>query len=114
MKKTFKNVLFVIAILGLFFTVTGCSNKTVKADYTTDQAETKLNKGADIKGKTISIKVDKLDPNSAFGYNIESGKHLNFVSNDNPHVKKGQKIIVKVKKTTSTLGSYVITYDKVE
>ena len=95
------------------FLLTGCgTNKTVKADYTTKQFETALNKGDNLEGKTVSVEVNKLVPNSAFGYNIEAGKHLNFVSTDNPNVKKGDKLILKVTKVASTLGSYIITYEK--
>src|SRR3954463_11513877 len=74
--------------------------------------ETALNKGDNLEGKTVSVEVNKLVPNSAFGYNIQAGKHLNFLSSDNPNVKKGDKLILKVTKVASTLGSYVISYEK--
>lgn len=95
------------------FLLAGCgTNKTVKPDYTTEQFEAALNKGDNLVGKTVSVKVEKLVPNSAFGYNIEAGKHLNFVSGDNPNVKKDDTVILKVTKVESTLGSYIITYEK--
>lgn len=81
-------------------------------DYTTEQFETALNKGDNLEGKTVSIKVDEIVPDSAFGYNIETGKHLNFVSSDNPDVKKGDKVILKAKEVKSALGSFIITYEK--
>jgi predicted RNA-binding protein with TRAM domain len=103
-----------IVVLGSFlmlaFVLTGCG--TVKPDYTTKQFEAALNKGDNLEGKTVSVDVEKIVPNSAFGYNIEAGKHLNFVSTDNPNVKKGDTVILKVKKVASTLGSFIITYDK--
>lgn len=49
---------------------------------------------------------------SAFGYNIEAGKYLNFVSTDNPNVKKGDKVILNFKQVKSVLGSFIITYEK--
>ena len=102
-------VLFMMAVLLL----AGCgSSKPVKPDYTTEQFESALNKGKNLEGKTVSVKVETLVPNSALGYNIEAGKHLNFVSSDNPNVKKGDTVIVKVTKVASTLGSYVISYEK--
>jgi predicted RNA-binding protein with TRAM domain len=106
-----------VVLLGTFLLLTlvlaGCGGtKTVKADYTTTQFETALNKGDNLEGKTVSVEVEKLVPNSAFGYNIQAGKHLNFVSTDNPNVKKGDKVILKVTKIQSTLGSYIITYEK--
>ncbi|KRN59223.1 hypothetical protein [Limosilactobacillus secaliphilus] len=107
-----KNILKVLSIITivscLVLVATGCGQR--KADYSAKTAESALNSGKDIKGKTVKFTVQKLEPNSAFGYNMETGKHLNFVSNDNPKVKKGDTVIVKVKKVTSTMGSYVITY----
>ncbi|WP_233278828.1 hypothetical protein [Floricoccus penangensis] len=71
-----------------------------------------MNAGDDLTGKTVEVRVAKLVPNSAFGYNIEAGKHLNFVSPENPNVKEGDTVVLKVDKITSTMGSYVITYKK--
>lgn len=101
------------ALLMLTFVLAGCGGtQKAKADYTTTQFETALNKGDNLEGKTVSVEVEKLVPNSALGYNIQAGKHLNFVSPDNPNVKQGDKVILKVKKVQSTLGSYIITYEK--
>lgn len=108
-----KLVVLLGSFLMLALVLAGCGGtNNVKADYTTKQFETALNKGDNLEGKTVSVEVDKLVPNSAFGYNIEAGKHLNFVSTDNPNVKKGDKVILKVTKVQSTLGSYIITYEK--
>ena len=104
---------FFIGILALLlFTGCGSSTKEEKADYTTEQAEKALNDGESIDGKTVKITVDKLVPNSAFGYNIQTGEHLNFVSSENPNVKEGDSLVVKVSKVESTLGSFIITYTK--
>lgn len=108
MKRLIK-LISLFAVIGcLALIATGCGQK--RADYNAKTAESALNAGKDINGKTVKFRVKKLEPNSAFGYNMETGKHLNFVSNDNPDVKKGDTVIVKVKKVTSTMGSYVITY----
>jgi predicted RNA-binding protein with TRAM domain len=104
--------LFVLlsCFLILALALVGCGK--TKVDFTTKQFETALNKGENVEGKTVSVKVNKIVPNSVFGYNIEAGKHLNFVSNDNPDVKKGETVILKVKQVKSTLGSYIIYYEK--
>lgn len=68
----------------------------MEPDYTTEQLETALNNGENLEGKIVSVQVDELFPDSAFGYNIQKGEHLNFVSSDNPDVEKGDKIIVEV------------------
>ena len=106
MKKVIASLL---AVLSVLFILTACGQK--QADYpTAAKAETALNAGKDLKGKTVTFKVTGYDPASAFGYNMETGKHLNFVSNDNPGVKKGDTVTVKVKKVASTMGSFIITY----
>jgi len=92
--------------------LTGCGNGNVKPDYTTEQFEEALNKGENLEGKTVSVEVDKVVPNSAFGYNIQTGKHLNFVSTENSNVKKGDKVVLKVEKVESALGSFIISYEK--
>lgn len=107
-----KLLVLLSAFMMLTLLLTACGTTKVKPDYNTKQFETALNKGENLEGKTVSIDVNKVVPNSAFGYNIEAGKHLNFVSTDNPNVKKGDKVILKVKKVASTLGSYIITYEK--
>ena len=76
--------------------------------------EKALNDGEDITGKTVVLTVKDLVPNSAFGYNIQAGEHLNFCSPDNPNVKAGDTITVKVVEVTSMLGSYIINYEMVK
>jgi ribosomal protein S17 len=112
-RKMKKLIVLLSSFMVFALLLAGCgTSKTIKADYTTTQFETALNKGDNLNGKTVSVKVDNFVPNSAFGYNIEAGKHLNFVSSDNPNVKKGDILIVKVTKVASALGSYVISYEK--
>lgn len=87
------------------------TKKLPKPDYATaEDAEAALNAGKVLEGKTVRFRVNDLRPKSAFGYNLETGQHLNFVSPHNPKVKVGNVVIVKVKEVTSTLGSFVIKY----
>lgn len=87
------------------------TKKLPKPDYATaEDAEAALNAGKVLEGKTVRFRVNDLRPKSAFGYNLETGEHLNFVSPHNPKVKVGDVVIVKVKEVTSTLGSFVIKY----
>lgn len=111
MKKTVRIFASIFTFIALTFILAACGNSTPKADYSESKAEKVLNDGGEIKGKTVSIKVAKLEPKSAFGYNIEAGQHLNFVSEENPDVKVGDNLIVKVKKVKSVLGSFVINYN---
>ncbi|MEK3799697.1 hypothetical protein MHI18_15985 [Peribacillus sp. FSL H8-0477] len=57
-----------------------------------------------MEGKTVSVKVVEIVSVSAFGYNIQTGKHLDFVSTDIPNLKKGDKVILKAKEVKSALG----------
>ncbi len=80
-------------------------------DY--DDAETfeaALNAGKNVTGKTVRFKVRELRPNSAFGYNMIAGEHLNFCSSGNSCSNKGATVQVKVTKVISFLGSYIIFY----
>ena len=106
-----------LALIGITaltaLSLVACGKATVKPDYTSDtKFEQALNDGKNLTGKTVDITVEKIDPKSAFGFNVEAGEHLNFVSSTNPGIKKGDKIVLKVKKVESMLGSYVITYEK--
>ncbi|WP_233190799.1 hypothetical protein [Sporosarcina sp. P19] len=76
-----KIVILMIAALLL----TACGS--AESDYTTEQFETVLKNGENPVGKNVSITVHELVPDSAFGYNIQTGEHLNFVSSDNPNVE---------------------------
>lgn len=112
MKKLLKSIALLCAVLGLTFVAVGCGQ--TKPDYTAKTAESALNAGKDLEGKTVKFKVTAYEPASLFGYNMETGKHLNFVSQDNPKVKKGDTVTVKVKKVTSTMGSFIITYSNLQ
>lgn len=108
-----KKVKICLVFFIMMFLVVGCGSKEVNPDYTEKEAETALNNGDDLEGKTVKIKVTTLVPDSAFGYNIQTGEHLNFVSVENPKVKEGDELVVKITKVTSTMGSFIITYEKV-
>ena len=112
MKKLFT----ILISLTLVFALTACGGTTeIKPDYENVAAfEKALNDGEDLTGKTVVVTVNELVPNSAFGYNIQAGEHLNFCSPDNPGVKAGETITVKVTEVTSMLGSYIISYEMVK
>ncbi|WP_424685179.1 hypothetical protein [Enterococcus sp.] len=111
MKKIVRVLL--VSLIGLFI-LTACGSKEIKPDFTTEEAETALNDGKSIDGKTVSITVDKFIPDGTLGYTIWSGEHLNLISSTNPKVEEGDKIIVKVKKVENSLGSWFISYEKLQ
>ena len=105
MKKFFSVLLSMVMCLMLF----SCGGGSV--DYNDAESfESALNAGEDLTGKTVTFTVDEFSPNSAFGYNLMTGEHLNFCSSDNPNVKAGDTVTVKVESVKSVMGSYIITY----
>ena len=76
--------------------------------------EAALNAGEDLTGKVVSFTVSELIPDSAFGYNMTAGEHLNFCSESNPGAKAGDTVKVKVTKVASMFGSWIISYKKVK
>ena len=83
-----------------------------KTDYNDiNEFESDLNEGKSMEGKVVSFVVDDIKPQSAFGYNLITGEHLNFVSTSNPNVKVGDTVIVKVTEVSSMLGAWSMRYD---
>lgn len=114
--KKIKTLTVLLCIVCLLVGFTGCAqNSEVTLDYTDETAfETALENGDNLEGKTVNFNVSQIIPDSAFGYNLCAGKHLNFVSTANPDVKTGETVTAKVDKVESVAGSWVITYDKIE
>ncbi|HAP3800884.1 TPA: hypothetical protein IUT97_001880 [Enterococcus faecalis] len=107
-----KKINYFISTLILIIIVTACGTKEAKPDYTTNEAETALNNGEDLTGKTVQFTVDKYVPDGSLGYTIQTGEHLNFISTENPNVKSGDTVIAKIKKVENLMGSWIITFDK--
>ena len=64
--------------------------------------------------KSVCLVVVSINPESAFGYNLMAGEHLNFCSSTNPNVSIGDEFTVKVKEINHFMGSYIIYYDIIE
>ena len=110
--KKFIAVVLVVSLLAVCLTACGGSASVDYEDAASFEAA--LNNGEDLTGKTVKITVNKFVPDSAFGYNIQTGEHLNFCSSKNPGVKEGDTVTVKATEITSMLGSYIITFDLVK
>ncbi|MGN0447228.1 MAG: hypothetical protein ACI4GC_01630 [Acutalibacteraceae bacterium] len=109
MKKLFT----IILAFTLALSLVACGGNTeIKVDYENEVTfEEALNNGEEMTNKTVTFTVNELSPNSAFGYNLQTGEHLNFCSPNNPGVKVGDTITVKVTEVSSILGSYIISYE---
>ncbi len=111
MRKIISVTLVIVIVLALF---SACGEKDIVADYNNaEEFEAALNNGEDMTGKIVTFTVSDLKPNSAFGYNMIAGEHLNFCSDKNPNVKSGDTITVKITEVSSMLGSWIIRYDMV-
>ena len=75
--------------------------------------EAALNNGENLEGTIVQFVAGELKPDSAFGYNIWAGEHLNFISSGNPDVKQGDTVVVKATAIENRLGSWIINYEKV-
>lgn len=110
MRFTLMMGLLLVMVMGLV----GCAVEAVAPDYTVSTLEEALNAGEVVDGKTVLLEVGELVPDSAFGYNMQAGEHLNFVSVENPIVKTGDTVTIRVTKVASVFGSWIITYEIVE
>ncbi len=98
--------------LAFFGSLSSCNNERIVPDYASAELfETALNKKEDTIGKTVCFVADAIKPNSAFGFNIWAGEHLNFISEKDPGVKEKDSLTVKVKQVNDVLGSWLIKYD---
>ena len=102
-----------MAFWGMVFSGCGAAAKT-SIDYGDAAAfEAALNAGENLEGKVVQFVALELHPDSALGYNVWAGEHLNFISGRNPDIKAGDTAVVKATTIESSVGSWIITYEKV-
>ena len=70
-----------------------------------------LNDGEDVEGKIVRFEVDEVRKNALGYYVIWAGDHLNFMSEDDPDVKEGEKVTVEITEVQNVLGSWIISYE---
>ena len=113
--KLYLSIFLLAAAFSLVITCVCTACGSTKVDYEkVEDFEAALNAGEDLTGKTVTFTVLEVHPDSAFGYNLYGGEHLNFISTKNPGVKQGDTLTVKVKEINSLLGSWFISYTKVK
>lgn len=108
---------FSIALL-IMLLITACGNSVFAGEsinYGDEKAfEDALNNGEFLEGKIVRFTVTDICPDSAFGFNLISGEHLNFVSSRNPNVQIGDELVVRTDSISSMLGSWIVTYEIIE
>lgn len=91
------------------------TEETYTIDYADAESfEAALNAGENLEGKVVKFIAGELHPDSAFGYDVYAGEHLNFVSLEHPNIKENDLVTVKATSIKSFMGSWVIDYEKVE
>ncbi len=115
MKRWMSWLLVLVMMLGTFGTLTACGTKTTVIDYADAESfEAALNAGENLEGKVVRFVAGEFHPDSALGYNVWAGEHLNFVSSRNPDIKEGDIVTVRALTIESAMGSWIINYEKVD
>jgi len=110
-----KRIYVILVSVLLVMTLVACGGQKITVDFENEvDFEVALNAGEDVTGKVVTFTVKELVPNSAFGYNLQAGEHLNFCSEKNPGAKAGEVVTARVTEVSSMLGSYIITYEIVD
>ena len=108
-------VFLVSAMLSLLLCSCGGGPGGTEVDYGDAAAfEEALNRGENLENKTLMFTVTELHPDSALGFNVCGGEHLNFISSRNPDLKVGDTAGVKATEISSLLGSWIIKYEKID
>lgn len=106
---------FFVVLIVICLSLVACSNEPVVIDYpNVSDFEAALNAGEDLVGKTVTFTVKEFVSDSAFGYNLQAGEHLNFCSTDNPGMKTGDTVSVRVISVKSIMKSFIIEYEIVD
>ena len=115
MKIGIKHICTASIVFVIFTLLLSCgASKKVSIDYGNAEAfEKALNAGENLEGKVVQFTAVDFRPDSMLGYNVWAGEHLNFISSRNPDIKAGDTVTVKALTIESSLGSWIITYEKV-
>lgn len=114
MKNIKRAVAWVLSLIMIGTMLAGCGKAEI-IDYADAAAfESALNSGIDVRNKIVQFTASEIHPDSATGYNIWAGEHLNFISSKDPDVKAGDTVVVKVIEAVDFMGSWMIGYEKVK
>ncbi|SCY77274.1 hypothetical protein SAMN02910292_02866 [Lachnospiraceae bacterium XBB2008] len=114
MKRLGSRVIGVLTLLVMIMGLYGCGISKTPIDYGDAEAfEAALNAGENLEGKVVRFTALEFHPDSASGYNVWAGEHLNFISSRNPDIKAGDTVVVRADTIESIMGSWFITYEKV-
>lgn len=81
-----------------------------ETNYSEDELEQKLNDNEDVINKIVEFKTKDNPVSNSYGYDIFAGEHLNFVSYDEPNIKKDDIVIARIIDVEKIMNSYIIRY----
>ena len=115
MSRRIYKVMGMVMILVLALALCSCGGASkVSIDYgDAESFEAALNAGENLEGKVVRFRALELHPDSAAGYDVWAGEHLNFISSRNPDIKAGDTVVVRATEINSSLGSWFINYEKI-
>ncbi len=116
MKRILKQLISITLAVVMASSLCACGGVSkVPIDYGDAAAfEAALNAGENLEGKVVQFTADEFHPDSALGYNVWAGEHLNFVSARNPDIKEGDTVVARTTMIENSMGSWVIQYEKVD
>lgn len=85
-------------------------DETIESYTSAKSFEKALNNDKDVVGKTVTFKVDEVDDDSSDYFNLQAGEHLNFVSENEQDIEKGDTAKVVVTGVKKSEGSWIINY----
>lgn len=114
--KYARKLIALVLITVLVLTFVSCGKKSAEViDYADSKSfEAALNAGENLEGKIVQFVAVELHPDSAMGFNVWAGEHLNFISSRNPDIKAGDTVVARTTTIESSLGSWFINYEKVD
>lgn len=107
-----KKILSILVVLSFVFLFVGCESEAPNNasgnlnEYTIDYDdaltfEKALNDGANVDGNIVRFVVAKYAPDSILGINCHGGEHLNFIFEEEPNVKQGDTVVVRIVESPS-------------
>ncbi|MBR6156988.1 MAG: hypothetical protein IKQ27_08515 [Lachnospiraceae bacterium] len=107
-----KNLFVFRYMLCIIVSIIGCCACGATIPDYNDAAsfENALNNGENVVGKIVTFNVLAISPDTEFGFNLWSGDHLNFCSQEIWDVQRGDELTVKIQSVANVGDSYIIRY----
>ena len=89
--------------------------QSVSIDYENERDfEIALNKGENVIGKVVQFTVDSVHPDSAVGFNLWAGEHLNFTTSFPIDIHAHDVVVAKISNVITRMGSWLVSYEIIE